>query len=63
MAGYYGFDGFQNFSAVLSCASRYEKDPYRCYVLQYYNRTTNFILLNDTLYRLYGFPIRPVINL
>ena len=59
---YYGFDGFQNFRAVLSCATRYEKDPQRCYVLQYYSRSTNFIL-NDTLYRLYGFPIRPVINL
>ena len=62
MAGYYGFDGFQNFRAVLSCATRYENDPYRCYILQYYRMTTNFIL-NDTLYRLYGFPIRPVINL
>ena len=62
MAGYYGFNGFQNFRAALSCATRYEKDPYRCYVLQYYSRGDEFIL-NDALYRTNGFPIRPVINL
>ena len=62
MAGYYGFNGFQNFRAALSCATRYEKDPYRCYILQYYSRGDEFIL-NNALYRTNGFPIRPVINL
>ena len=63
MAGYYGFfNSFQNFRAALSCATRYEKDPYnyRCYVLQYDTRGAE---LNDVLYRTCGFPIRPVINL
>ena len=62
MAGYYGFNGFQNFRAALSCATRYENDPYRCYILQYYSRSDEFIL-NNALYRTNGFPIRPVINL
>ena len=62
MAGYYGFNGFQNFRAALSCATRYENDPYRCYILQYYSRGGEFIL-NNALYRTNGFPIRPVINL
>ena len=61
-AGYFGFGDFQNDSLKLSCATRYEKDPYRCYVLQYYSRGDEFIL-NDALYRTNGFPIRPVINL
>ena len=62
MAGYYGFNGFQNFRAALSCATRYEKEPYRCYIVQYYSRGDEFIL-NNALYRTNGFPIRPVINL
>ena len=61
-AGYFGFGDFQTDSTMISCATRYEKDPYRCYVLQYYSRATKFVL-NNTLYRTYGFPIRPVINL
>ena len=60
-AGYFGFGDFQNDSIMISCATRYEKDPYRCYVLQYYSRSTKFIL-NDSLYRTYGFPIRPVLK-
>ena len=61
-AGYWNWRGFNEKRIILSCATRYEKNPHRCYVLQYYSRSIKFIL-NDALYRTDGFPIRPVINL
>ena len=61
-AGDWSWRGFDKNSVIVSCATRYEKDPYRCYVLHYYNRGTGFIL-NNSLYRTSGFPIRPVLNL
>ncbi len=61
-AGYRSWRGFNENHVMLSCATRYEKDPYRCYILHYYSEITGFIL-NNASYRTDGFPIRPVVNL
>ena len=61
-AGYWSWSGFKENCTMVSCATRFEADPYKCYTLYYYSRRTIFIL-NDALYRTCGFPIRPVINL
>lgn len=56
-------DDDDNYKCVaITCATRYEYDPYRCntLIIKELNKTESYV--TNTMYRTLGIPIRPVLN-